>query len=77
TPTPPPTPNSTPEPTPEGEVLPAIGTPRVTPPPTAALPVSGTPGGDSWRIALLAMAGLLGTLLLLTPATPARVRRRR
>ncbi len=55
----------------------ATGTPRVTPPPTSTLPLSGTPGGDSWRIALLAIAALLAMVLLLTPATPARARRRR
>jgi hypothetical protein len=55
----------------------ATGTPKVTPPPTDTLPVSGTPGGDTWRVALLAIAVLLGTLLLLAPATPAKARRRR
>ncbi len=52
-------------------------TPRITPPPTDTLPVTGTPGGDSWRIALLALAALLASILLLTPTTPAAVRRRR
>jgi hypothetical protein len=59
-----------------GEVEAATATPKVTPPPTDALPVTGTPGGDSWRIALLAIAGLLATLLLLTPAS-SKARRRR
>ena len=59
-----------------GEVAGETATPKVTPPPTDTLPITGTPGGDSWRIALLAIAGLLATLLLLTPA-PARARRRR
>jgi hypothetical protein len=54
----------------------ATGRPTVTPPPTDALPISGTPGGDSWRIALLGLAGLLATILLLTPAAPAKARRR-
>jgi hypothetical protein len=56
-------------------VLPIIGTPRPTPPDTAALPVEGTPGSDAWRITLLAMAGFLATLLLLAPA-PRTTRRR-
>jgi hypothetical protein len=56
-------------------VLPIVGTPRPTPPDTAALPVDGTPGSDSWRITFLALAGLLATLLLLTPAS--RINRRR
>ena len=60
-----------------GDVAAETATPRVTPPPTSTLPVTGTPGGDSWRIVLLAIAGLLGTLLLLTPAAPTAVRRRR
>jgi hypothetical protein len=60
-----------------GEVAGETGTPRVTPPPTDTLPLTGTPGGDSWRIALLAIASLLATILLLTPATPVKVRRRR
>ena len=60
-----------------GDVEQATGTPRVTPPPTSTLPVSGTPGGDTWRIALLAIAALLAMVLLLTPASPAMARRRR
>ena len=60
-----------------GAVLGAAATPKSTPPPTDSLPTGGTPGGDSWRLALLAIAGLLATLLLLAPATPAKARRRR
>ncbi len=60
-----------------GQVERATATPRVTPPPTDAAPTSGTPGGDSWRIVLLAIAALLAMTLLLTPATPTAVRRRR
>jgi hypothetical protein len=60
-----------------GEVLAETATPRVTPPPTATLPTSGTPGGDSWRIVLLALAGIVASLLLLTPAAPTAIRRRR
>jgi hypothetical protein len=50
--------------------------PVVTPPPTDALGTTGQASGDSWRIALLAIAGLLATILLLTPVAPARNRRR-
>ena len=60
-----------------GGVLAATATPRATPPPTDTLPTNGTPSGDTWRLALLAIAGLLATLLLLAPATPAKARRRR
>jgi hypothetical protein len=35
---------------------------------------SGTPSDGTWRIALIAMAGLLATLLVLTPATARRRR---
>ena len=59
-----------------GEVAGETATPRVTPPPTSTLPVNGTPGGDSWRIVLMAIAGLLAMTLLLTPATT-KARRRR
>lgn len=54
----------------------ATATPNVTLPPTDATPIGGTPAGDGWRLALLAVAGILATLLLLTPA-PAKARRRR
>jgi len=41
----------------------------VTLPPTDSLSGgSQAPGGDSWRLILLAMAGILATSLLLTPA---------
>ena len=60
-----------------GEVEAATGQPTVTPPPTDALPTGGTPNGSSLAIALLAIGGLLATILLLAPATPAKARRRR
>jgi hypothetical protein len=41
----------------------------VTLPPTDTLSGStGAPTGESWRMILLAMAGILATTLLLTPA---------
>jgi hypothetical protein len=72
-------------PTPAGGVGGAIGTPRPTP--HATLPSTDTadgtrsssPAGDGWRLALLAMAGLLTMSLILTPAraTARRTDRRR
>jgi hypothetical protein len=61
------------KPKPTGDVGGAVGTPR----PRATLPatdtfdgVSTSPAGDSWRIVLLAMAGVLTAMLMLTPARP-------
>ena len=70
-PTPNPTPIPTPTPTPAqptGGVLPATdslsgGTP--------------SPANDSWRLILLAMAGILATTLLLTPTVSVAKRRNR
>jgi hypothetical protein len=48
----------------------------VTLPPTDALSASTqAPSGDSWRLILLAMAGILATTLLLTPTEAERKRR--
>ena len=65
-----PTPTPTPTPSPTGEVEAATGTAAggVLP---ATDTLSGTPAAppnDSWRLILLAMAGLLAVTLLLTPA---------
>ena len=64
--------DNTPEsqPTPTGEVGGAVGTPRATLPATDTLEGTGTtaPAGDSWRLILLAMAGVLTAALMLTPA---------
>ena len=52
------------------DALLAPGQPGVTLPPTDALDGAGSAApGDSWRIVLLAMAGLLAAALILTPAT--------
>jgi hypothetical protein len=67
-------PDATATPTPAGGVGGATGTPRPTA--HATLPStdtadgtrSGTQAGDGWRLALLAMAGLLTMSLILTPA---------
>ena len=70
-----PTPAPTPTPTPEGGVGGATATPPpaatagTTLPPTDTLgEVAPATGGDNWRIVLLALAGILATALLLTPA---------
>ncbi len=66
----------TPSPSPTSTVEAATSKPHITPPPTSS--VGGTTGGPSsgmWLV-LLVLAGLLGSILLLTPA-PARARRKR
>ncbi len=81
TPTPVVTPTATPVP-PTGGVGGITGTPkpRVTLPPTDTLTGSSpsAPASQGWRLILLALAGLLGAALVLTPAhAPARSDRRR
>ena len=58
------------QPTPTGGVGGVTGTPRATLPATDTLDVAGptAPAGDSWRLILLAMAGVLTAVLMLTPA---------
>ena len=57
-------------PTPTGGVGGATGTPGVTLPPTDTLSGGSiVPAGDGWRLILLAMAGLMASALLVTPAT--------
>ena len=67
----------TPPKTPTGGVAGATSRPHITPPPTATLgsTTSGQPASSTWLL-LLALAGLLGSILLLTPV-PARARRKR
>jgi hypothetical protein len=61
--------------TPGGEVAGATGTPTTTLPPTDTTTGSVSSGSDNWRLALLALAGILAGLLLLTPSrAPARRR---
>ncbi|MHB8891992.1 MAG: hypothetical protein ACYC65_08085 [Candidatus Limnocylindrales bacterium] len=62
--------------TPSGEVEAETGSPEHTLPSTDTGSVSGgsSPSGNSWQLLLVAMAGLLATVLLLTPATAARKR---
>ena len=57
---------------PEGSVEAATGTPKedVTPPSTDTLtPAGSTPSNDGWQLVLIALAALLATALVLTPAT--------
>ena len=63
------TPTPTPTVVPTGSVGGETGTPNITLPPTDTITGgTTTPTGDGWRLVLLAMAGLLATALLLTPA---------
>jgi hypothetical protein len=49
------------------------GVPGITLPPTDTLGAApSAPAGDSWRLILLAMAGLMGAALVLTPARAVR-----
>ena len=67
--------DNTPEgqPKPTGGVGGSTGTPRATLPATDTLDGAATtaPAGDSWRLILLAMAGVLTAALMLTPARAA------
>jgi hypothetical protein len=49
----------------EGETA----TPARTLPPTDTLGTSGGPTDQSWRLVLFAIAGVLGIILLVTPAS--------
>jgi hypothetical protein len=66
TPTNPP-PAATPTTAPTGEVEAAVGTPRVTLPPTDTVGGDAQQGSGNWRILLIVMAGLLTGILALTP----------
>ncbi len=63
---------SSPSTSPSGEVAGVTSKPQTTPPPTSTGGLPGTPSDGSWRIILLAMAGLLAMVLLLTPAQARR-----
>ncbi len=58
----------------DGGVLGETATPKVTLPPTDALGGTSGPSSDSWRMLLIAMAGLLATILVVTPSRSARRR---
>ena len=76
TPTPvPPTPTPVPPtPTPAGGVGGATGTPRTSLPPTDMESDSAAPGGGTYVMVLVAMAGILASVLLLTPTRSNRRR---
>jgi hypothetical protein len=74
--TPAPTPVITPAPTFVQSVLAETGTPSVTLPPTDGLGGTAAPADGTWRLALIALAALLASVLVMTPA-PAANRRRR
>lgn len=57
-----------------GGVAGVTSAPTTTPPPTSTGGPTGTPNDGTWRIALIAMAGLLATILVMTPATARRRR---
>jgi hypothetical protein len=62
---------SAPVETPVGSVDAETGTPNedVTPPSTDTLTPTNTPSSDGWQLVLLALAALLSTALILTPAS--------
>jgi uncharacterized repeat protein (TIGR01451 family) len=60
---------------PSQRVLAATGTPSVTLPPTDSLGGTTGPSDGTWRLALMAMAALLASVLVLTPARATNRRR--
>jgi outer membrane biosynthesis protein TonB len=68
------TPAPTPTASPTGEVQGATGTPTTTLPPTDTIGGSSGGSSDTWRVALIGLAGILAGVLLHTPS-PKRVRR--
>ncbi|HSL33277.1 MAG TPA: hypothetical protein VK871_06480, partial [Candidatus Limnocylindrales bacterium] len=79
TPSPTPTPTgselpaSSEQPTPTGQVGGVVGTPAVTPPSTDAFGPSSAATGESWRIVLAALAGVIATLLVFTQPRRERI----
>jgi hypothetical protein len=60
---------------PSQQVLAVTGAPTVTLPPTDSLGGTAGPSDGSWRLALMAMAALLASVLVLTPARATNRRR--
>jgi hypothetical protein len=59
---------------PTQSLLAATGTPVVTAPPTDSFGDPSRPSTDTWRLLLIALAGLLASFLVLTPAAAPRRR---
>jgi hypothetical protein len=57
--------------TPDGSVEAATGTPHegVTPPATDSITTKATTSSSGWQLVLVALAALIATALILTPAT--------
>jgi hypothetical protein len=64
-------PNCPPDPSPSGKVEAATGTPHegVTPPATDSITHKTNPSNSGWQLVLVALAALIATALVLTPAT--------
>jgi hypothetical protein len=67
-------PSDQPSSQPSGSVLGETNAPQLTPPPTDTAAAAAGSTGSGWQLILLAVAGIIGSLLALTPAT-ARKRR--
>jgi hypothetical protein len=65
---------ATPDPTPEASVGGVTATPNITLPPTDTIGGTAAPGSNAWQIMLVVMAGLLASVLVLTPSRTARRR---
>ena len=73
-PTPTPTPVATPTPTPTPRTAWACVTATPTLPPTDTFGGPATPTNDGWRVMLVVMAGILASVLILTPKRASRRR---
>jgi len=62
-------------PTPSQSVLSETGTPSVTLPPTDSIGGTSAPSDGTWRLALIALAALLASVLVMTPARATSRRR--
>jgi hypothetical protein len=67
-------PSASPSSSPSGSVLSETGTPQLTPPPTDTTAGPSNTSGSGWELLLLAIAGMVASIVVLTPAT-ARKRR--
>jgi len=61
--------------TPSQSVLAETGTPSVTLPPTDSISGTSAPSDGTWRLALIALAALLASVLVMTPALATSRRR--